>query len=278
MSNTNRLFKLFNGRDVNDKYFMPFFVAGDPSIDEFKNIIKKIEPYADIIEIGIPFSDPIADGPTIQEGNVRAFKAGINTKVALDAIKELRKSTDKPFVILTYYNILIQGAETIEKSIDKTFKQLKESGIDGMVIADLPIEEANLVLEACEKYDLALIFLVAPSTTEERLKKILLKAKGFIYLISVMGVTGARETVAQITKENIARIKQKTDKNLPVFVGFGISKPEHAKAIIEAGADGVIIGSAIVDLIKNNLNDFQEIEGKLVEFHENIKNSIKRSN
>ena len=108
MSNSNRLFKLFNGRSANEKYFMPFFVAGDPSIDEFKKIIKKIEPFADVIEIGIPFSDPIADGPTIQEGNVRAFKAGINTLKALNAIKELRTFTEKPFVILTYYNILIQ--------------------------------------------------------------------------------------------------------------------------------------------------------------------------
>ena len=274
MSNSNRLLKLFNDRKVNEKYFMPFFVAGDPNIDEFKNIVKKIEPFADIIEIGIPFSDPIADGPTIQEGNVRAFNAGINTKKALDAIKELRSMTDKPFVILTYYNILIQGAETIEKSIDKTFKILKESGIDGMVIADLPIEEADLVLDACEKYDLALIFLVAPSTTEERLEKILKKAKGFIYLISVMGVTGARESVAQITKDNISRIKRKTNKDLPVFVGFGISKPEHAKSIIEAGADGIIIGSAIVDIIKNNLNNFKNMEEKLVDFHSRIKNVI----
>ncbi|MBY9006679.1 MAG: tryptophan synthase subunit alpha [Candidatus Lokiarchaeota archaeon] len=275
MSNQNRLFKLFNDRKGNEKYFMPFFVAGDPSIDKFKEIVKNIEPYADIIEIGIPFSDPIADGPTIQEGNVRAFSSGINTKKALDAIKELRKFTEKPFIILTYYNILIQGAKTIEDSINITFKNLKESGIDGMVIGDLPIEEADLVLDACEKYDLALIFLVAPSTTEERLERILTKARGFIYLISVMGITGARETVAQVTKDNISRIKKKTNKNLPVFVGFGISKPEHAKTIIKAGADGIIIGSAIVDIIKNNLDNFSKMKEKLVEFHSKIKNSIK---
>ncbi|MBY8982901.1 MAG: tryptophan synthase subunit alpha, partial [Candidatus Lokiarchaeota archaeon] len=114
----------------------------------------------------------------------------------------------------------------------------------------------------------------APSTTEERLEKILKKAKGFIYLISVMGVTGARESVAQITKDNISRIKRKTNKDLPVFVGFGISKPEHAKSIIEAGADGIIIGSAIVDIIKNNLNNFKNMEEKLVDFHSRIKNVI----
>ena len=169
----NRLVELFeNQKGQNTKYFMPFLVAGDPNIDQFKKLAKIIEPYSDILEIGIPFSDPIADGPTIQEANVRAFNAGVNTKVALKAIKEIRTKTEKPIVILTYYNILIQGADTIEASLDITFKNLKESGVDGIVIGDLPIEEADLTLKVCEKYNICLIFLVAPSTTEERLEKI----------------------------------------------------------------------------------------------------------
>ncbi|MHA1255223.1 MAG: tryptophan synthase subunit alpha, partial [Promethearchaeota archaeon] len=219
-------------------------------------------------------SDPIADGPTIQEANVRAFNAGINTKLALDAIREIRTKTEKPIVILTYYNILIQGADTIEASLDKTFNNLKESGVDGIVIGDLPIEEAGLALKACQKYNINLIFLIAPSTTEDRLNKILKEAKGFIYLISVMGVTGARDSVAQITKDTIKRIKLKTNDVLPVLVGFGISQPEHAKTIVEAGADGVIIGSAIVNIIKKYLNDFEKMEVDLVEFVLNIKNVI----
>ena len=155
----NRILALFTDESrLNDKFFMPFLVAGDPTIDEFKRLAEKIEPYSDILEIGIPFSDPIADGPTIQEGNVRAFNAGINTQKALQAIKDLRTKTNKPIVILTYYNILIQGADTIEESLDKTFKQLKESGVDGVVIGDLPIEEAELALKVCEKYDICLIF------------------------------------------------------------------------------------------------------------------------
>ncbi|MFX1394937.1 MAG: tryptophan synthase subunit alpha [Promethearchaeota archaeon] len=278
MNSSNRIIELFNdGSRKNQKFFMPFLVAGDPSIDEFKKLAEKIEPYVDILEIGVPFSDPIADGPTIQEANVRAFNAGINTKLALKAIKEIRMKTEKPIVILTYYNILIQGADTIEESLDKTFKNLKESGVDGIVIGDLPIEEAELALKACEKYDICLIFLIAPSTTEIRLEKILKVAKGFIYLISVMGVTGARDTVAQITKDTIKRMKQKTEKILPVFVGFGISKPEHARTIVDAGADGVIIGSAIVNIIKKNLNDFEKMENEIEEFASSIKNAIKRS-
>ncbi|MFX0072823.1 MAG: tryptophan synthase subunit alpha [Candidatus Hermodarchaeota archaeon] len=271
----NRIIKLMEkNSNGNYKYFMPFLVAGDPDIEQFKKLALAIEPYIDILEIGVPFSDPIADGPTIQEANVRAFNAGINTDLALNAIKEIRTKTQKPIVVLTYYNILIQGSDTIEASLDNTFKKLKENGVDGIVIGDLPIEEANLALKACEKYDICLIFLIAPSTTEERLTKILKEARGFIYLISIMGITGARDIVAQTTKDTIKRIKQKTSNTLPVLVGFGISKPEHAKTIVDSGANGVIIGSAIVNIIKENLNEYDKMETEMIEFVSSIKNGI----
>jgi len=274
----NRILKLFEKNKVNNvKYFMPFLVAGDPNIEEFKRLALSIEPYCDILEIGIPFSDPIADGPTIQEANTRAFAAGINTILALESIAEIRKNTDKPIVVLTYYNILIQGGDTIKDSLDKTFNNLKISGVDGIVIGDLPIEEADLALEACEKHGICLIFLIAPSTTEERLERVIKAARGFIYLISVMGITGARDSVAQITKDTIKRVKLKISETLPVFVGFGISKPEHASAIAHAGADGIIIGSAMVNIIKKNLSDFIEMETEMVEFVSSIKNSIEEA-
>ncbi len=276
MTDSNRILELF--KNNNERRFMPFLVAGDPNMDQFIKLAKIIEPYADILEIGIPFSDPIADGPTIQEANVRAFNAGVNTKTALKAIKTIRSETEKPIVVLTYYNILIQGADTIEASLDITFKNLKENGVDGIVIGDLPIEEADLTLKACEKYNICLIFLVAPSTTEERLDKILKVGKGFIYLIAIMGVTGIRDTVAQITKDTIKRIKLKTEKVLPVFVGFGISKPEHANAIIDAGANGIIIGSAIVNIVKKNLNDHKKMELEMKDFVSSIMNAIRRVN
>ncbi|MCP4763512.1 MAG: tryptophan synthase subunit alpha [archaeon] len=279
MTESNRLLKIFKDeKNRNEKMFMPFLVAGDPNIEQFKRLALAIEPHCDILEIGIPFSDPIADGPTIQEANTRAFAAGINTPLALEAIAEIRTKTDKPIVILTYYNILIQGGDTIEDSLDKTFGNLKKSGVDGIVIGDLPIEEADLALKACEKHDICLIFLIAPSTTEDRLQKVTQAARGFIYLISVMGVTGARESVADITKDTIKRVKLKMKEGLPVFVGFGISKPEHARDIVNAGADGIIIGSAIVKIIKENLEDFDEMEEKMIEFTSNIKKVTKRSN
>ena len=275
----NRLLELFTKNEgKEEKYFMPFLVCGDPSIEQFISVVKKIGSYIDILELGIPFSDPIADGPTVQEANMRAFEAGINTKVALDTIKKIRTFFTKPIVILTYYNILIQGSETIESSLDNTLRLFKESGIDGVVIADLPIEEAGLALKYCKKHDISLIFLIAPTTTDDRLEKILKEARGFVYLISILGVTGAREKVAQITKETIKRVKDKIKAQIPVFLGFGISKPEHASTLAELGADGIIIGSAIINIIKQNLSDFNKMEQELVEFVSNIKNSIKRSN
>ena len=275
----NRILELFKeNQDKSIKYFMPFLVAGDPNIEQFKKLALAIEPHCDILEIGIPFSDPIADGPTIQEANTRAFAEGINTTLALEAIAEIRKNTEKPIVILTYYNILIQGGDTIEDSLEKTFNKLKNSGVDGIVIGDLPIEEADLAFKTCDKYDICLIFLIAPSTTEERLQKVTQAARGFIYLISVMGITGARDSVAQITKDTIKRVKLKTKEVLPVFVGFGISKPEHARAIADAGADGIIIGSAIVNIIKENLEDYDKMEEKIVDFASNIKNALKELN
>ncbi len=276
MNDTNRILDLFNDKNaLDEKYFMPFLVCGDPSIEQFISMIEKIDPYIDILELGIPFSDPIADGPTVQEANMRAFEAGINTKVALDTIKKIRTFFQKPIVILTYYNILIQGSETIESSLDNTLRRFKESGIDGIVIADLPIEEAGLALKYCKKHNISLIFLIAPTTTDDRLEKILKEARGFVYLISILGVTGAREKIAQITKETIKRVKSKIKTKIPIFLGFGISTPEHASTLVELGADGIIIGSAMIDVIKRNLSDFTKMEKDLVEFVLSINNAIK---
>lgn len=275
MTENNRIKQLLsNNKNKERKYFMPFLVAGDPTIEKFVELVLSLEPYADILEIGIPFSDPIADGETVQEANLRAFKAGINTDKVLGAIKQLRKKTDKPIVVLTYYNILIQGAETIELALDKTFYKMRSAGIDGIVIADLPVEEANLALKTAEKYGISIIFIIAPSTTEERLNKVLAVADGFLYLIAVMGVTGARKEIEEITKITIQNVKKKINDKLPIFLGFGISTPTQSKTMIDYGADGVIIGSAIIELIKKNLENFSNMKKELVKFATSIKNSI----
>ncbi|MBD3227674.1 MAG: tryptophan synthase subunit alpha [Candidatus Lokiarchaeota archaeon] len=275
INDRNRILEMYkDDNSLNKKKFMPFFVVGDPNIDQFKDLMRKVEPFADIFEIGIPFSDPIADGPTIQEANHRAFKAGINTDIALKTIKEVREITQKPIVILTYYNILIQGSESIEKSLEITFKDLKESGVDGIVIADLPIEEAELALKFCKKYNILLIFLIAPTTTEQRLNRILKVARGFLYLITVMGTTGSRKSISKITEKTIKRIKNKTENSIPIYLGFGISKPAHASKLVKLGADGIIIGSAIINIIKENLGDYNILKEKVVDFVSSIKNVI----
>ncbi|MFO8019846.1 MAG: tryptophan synthase subunit alpha [Promethearchaeia archaeon] len=262
----NRLINLFEEQPKKKGVFMPFLVTGDPNPEQFLNNVRKIESYFDILELGIPFSDPIADGPTVQKANHRAFQAGMNTTKGLALIKSVREITKKPIVILTYYNILIQGGESIEDSLNRTLCSFKECGVDGIVVADLPVEEAGLALKYCKKYDIKLIFIVAPTTTKARLEKILDHAEGFLYLISVMGVTGAREKVAKITTDTIHKIKSDMKKDLPILVGFGISKPEHANTLIEAGADGVIIGSAIINRIEKNLGDYEKMEQQLVDF------------
>lgn len=271
----NRIEKLFeNNKHRKNGYFMPFLVAGDPNINQFVKLAQAIEPYADILEVGIPFSDPIADGPVIQDANQRAFGSGITTQKAVQAIGKIRVFTEKPIVVLTYYNILIQGEDTIEGSLNKTFTNLRKNGVDGIVIADLPIEEASLALKYAEENNIFIIFLVAPSTTDERLDKILEKAKGFLYIIAVMGVTGTREKVNQITDNVIRKVKNRLKKDLPLFIGFGISKPEHATALINEGADGIIIGSAIVKIISEHPDDFDRMEKSMVQFVSTIRKAL----
>lgn len=272
----NRLTNILEKQTRTKGVFMPFLVTGDPNPAQFLKNVRKIEPYFDILELGIPFSDPIADGPTVQKANHRAFQAGMDTTKAIELIKSVREITKKPIVILTYYNILIQGGETVEDSLNKTLRSFKDRGVDGIVVADLPIEEAGLALKYCKKHDIKLIFIVAPTTTKMRVEKILDHAEGFIYLISVMGVTGAREKVAKITTDTVHKIKTSTEIDIPILVGFGISKPEHANTLIKAGADGVIIGSAIIKHIENNLKDYEKMEQELMKFVSGIEESLRK--
>ncbi|MHA1341184.1 MAG: tryptophan synthase subunit alpha [Promethearchaeota archaeon] len=264
--------------------FVPFFVIGDPTPNMFIKIIKKIEPFADIIELGIPFSDPIADGPVIQEANKRAFNTGINPNKAFDLIKQIRSFINKPIVILTYANIL-----GVNEKLEYTLENLSKAGVDGIIAADIPIEESKAVISLCHKYNMHFILLVAPTTTPERLKQIASKSTGFIYLVAVKGVTGARESIKDETKQTIINTKKTLKKfnkeNIPVFVGFGISKPKHIKEIMKLGADGVIVGSAIIKIIQENfrkstnnkkdLKDIEKLPDLIRDFIINLKNATK---
>jgi len=247
MDPLKRKFKELEGKGEGAQ--MTHIYYGDPS-EEFS--LKLIETLAqngaDILELGIPFSDPTADGPVFQAACERALNAGVTPVKCIEAVKRLRKAGLKtPIIITTYFNIpYVIGFE-------KFLSMIEKAGAQGLLIPDLPIEEAKPYLELTAKMGLHLILQVAPTTSEERLKKILGAATGFIYLVSLEGVTGSKLTNPNTTFKLIKKVKAQTQT--PVMVGFGISKHEHAKAIVDAGADGVVVGSAYTKIYAENLQN-----------------------
>ncbi len=240
----SRIKEKFNElKDRGEGALIGYLTLGDPDRETSKKLVKCLLENVDIMELGVPFSDPIADGPVIQGAIDRALEAGINTDYCFNIVEELRAEGEKiPFVFMTYYNIVLQYGE------ERFMKRCQEAGVDGVLISDLPIEEAGTVLEQCHKYGVDFIFLIAPTTTEERIKRIVKKATGFVYLVSLLGVTGARDTLQQKTID-VAKWALGYTPDIPLAVGFGISKKEHVQAIIESGAQGVVVGSAFVRII-----------------------------
>jgi len=237
----------------NEKAFVPFLTLGDPDTETFIEIVKAIEPYSDVIELGIPFSDPLADGKTIQNANQRALAQGVNLSNCFSLIYEVKKVTRKPIVLLTYANIL--GLYEEQKQILEKFK---DCGVNGIIVADVPVEEIDPYRTAFHSYHIHPVLLATLTTHEERLKKILEKAGGFLYLVAVKGVTGERSRISNDTKRSIQIISNyinERDMLLPVMVGFGISSPDHARQVLANGAKGAIVGSAIIKHIETNLRD-----------------------
>lgn len=218
-----------------------FIVAGDPDpVRSYELACDVIESGADVLELGLPFSDPLADGPTIQEAGQRALKAGMNTDRYFEFAAKIRGRYGTPLVCLTYYNIVLQYG------LPKFAKSCAQTGIDGLIIPDLPIEEAGPLHKELRMVGVDLVFLVAETTTDGRLRRICDAASGFIYVVALLGTTGARDELSPKLKGLIARITRKT--KLPLAVGFGISRPEHVRQVIEFGADAAIVGSGIVKL------------------------------
>lgn len=226
-----------------------YIMAGDPSVELTKENVKAlVAGGADIIELGFPFSDPVADGPTIQAAGQRALAAGMDIQNYFELVQSL--DVQIPLVCMTYYNPVFRYG------VKNFVAKAAEVGIRGLIIPDIPVEEAVDLKESCEKSGLDLIFLVAPTTTEERIQKILQNGSGFLYLVSRLGVTGAREDISASTEELLSRVK--TD--LPKAVGFGISTGNQAKDIRKAGADAVIVGSAFVRIIEKGENVSRKLE------------------
>ncbi|MDD8047991.1 MAG: tryptophan synthase subunit alpha [Thomasclavelia sp.] len=230
----------------NKKAFIGFLTAGDPVKEKTIDYVLQLEKAgASLIEIGIPFSDPIAEGPTIQEANIRALANKIDTDQIFELVKEIRKVSNIPLCFMTYLNVCFHYG------YDKFFSKCEEIGIDGIILPDLPYEEKNEVLEVSDKYNVQLISMIAP-TSKDRVKMIAKEAKGFIYLVSSMGVTGTRSSFSNNLEEIVGEIKKVTDT--PVAIGFGINTPEQVKHFSKFG-DGVIVGSAIVNIIKEYGNE-----------------------
>ncbi len=261
------MFRELEGK--NEGALMPFVVIGDPDLKTSFEIVKTITKNgADALEIGLPFSDPIADGASVQGADIRALNNGTTIDKCFEFLRKLRKFTQIPIGLLVYYNLIYQ------RGIDEFYKEAMKSGINSILVADLPPEEAKNVLKASKRYGIDQIFIVALTTTNERLKMISKFASGFYYLVSVMGVTGARNKVKKSTLDFVKRVKE--NGRLPVMVGFGISKPSHAKEIIRAGADGVIVGSSIIDIIATNLDDKEKMFNEIGEFVKKLKKSTRR--
>lgn len=224
----------------NGKAFIAFVTGGDPDIETTEKLIYTMsESGADLIEIGIPFSDPIAEGPVIQEASERALKAGCTTDKLFDMVKRVREKIDTPLVFMTYLNpIYTYGKE-------KFMINCKEAGIDGVIVPDLPFEEKDELDEVCEKNSVDLISLIAP-TSNDRIKTIAKDAKGFVYCVSSLGVTGVRSEIKTDIDAMVGLVREVSD--VPYAIGFGISTPNQA-AEMSKKADGVIVGSAIVNIV-----------------------------
>ena len=264
MSNISKVFQKLKTKK--EGALIAYVMGGDPEPKYTPKIAEAlIKGGIDILELGIPFSDPIADGPTIQAASTRALNAGTTPKKVLEIAKEIKNKHNIPIATMTYYNLLFK------MGLDNFFSTAKECKVDGTIIPDLPLEEATDYKKAAMNYGIDTVFLAAPSTTNERLRQMIACSSGFLYLVSRFGVTGTKATVEDSTLNLVKKTLPFTVGQIPLAVGFGVSKPEHVKSIIGAGADGVIVGSAFVNIIKANLSKPDKMLSELEETARKLK-------
>jgi tryptophan synthase alpha chain len=249
-----------------------YLMGHDPDPKAFMaNAVSLIEGGADILEVGIPFSDPVADGPVIQAAGMRALSSGATPLKILDTIGELSSQFTIPFVILTYYNpVLAMGVEHF-------MRYASGKGVSGIVVPDLPMEEGERFRDMALKHNIDSIYLAAPNTSAKRLGALVEKSTGFLYLVSLYGVTGPRDTLSPQALETVKRVKSLVNGRIPVSAGFGISQPEHVSSLLRAGADGAIIGSALVRIVAEHLDDPDETPDCLKKTINPLKRASKQS-
>ena len=228
--------------------FMPFLVVGDPDEETSLELSRAlIRAGADILEFGFAFSDPPADGPVIQLADQRALAAGMTTDRAFDALARLREETEVPFTLLMYFNLILQYG------VDAFYERCAQVGVDAVLIADVPVEECAPVVKAARDNGVAPIFIVSELTTPERLERVCEHARGYLYVVNFIGVTGERVEMQSKLQETLQTLAARCE--LPLMVGFGISTAEHVRAVLDAGADGAIVGSAIIRQVAEHLDD-----------------------
>lgn len=248
MSNIRKAFE-------NGKAFIPFITCGDPDIETTIKVVRSaVENGADLIELGIPFSDPTAEGPVIQGANIRALAGGVTTDKIFDMVKELRRDVKIPLVFMTYANVVFSYG------VERFMKKCSDTGMDGIIIPDMPFEEKEEFAECARQYGVDMISLIAP-TSENRIAMIAKEAEGFIYVVSSLGVTGTRSEITTNIGDIVSVIRENTD--VPCAVGFGISNPEQARKM--AGlSDGAIVGSAIIKIIEKYGKDSPSYVGEYI--------------
>lgn len=248
-----------------EKAFIPFITCGYPSLEETYDLVLKLEEKgADIIELGIPFSDPVAEGPVIQASSQVALENGVNLPKIWELVKEVRKKSQIPLVTMSYYNPIFRWG------IDRFVKEGVKAGVDGVIAADLAPEEGGELRREARQKGLDTIFLVAPTSFSERIESIIEACTGFVYCVSLTGVTGVRKELASLLQKRVEDLKKMTVK--PVAVGFGVSNAEQA-GHVASFADGVIIGSALIKLIQENLSR-EDMLNKIGKFAEDLSEAI----
>ncbi len=263
----SRIKNIFNRlKKKNETALIPYVMAGDPDLATTKTLILEMEKAGcDIIELGAPFSDPLADGPTIQKAAIRSLKNHTSIADVLGLVADVRKTSKVPLVLMTYYNLIFKYGE------DRFVHDAVAAGLDGLIMPDLPPEEAGTLILLAKKAGLDIIFLLAPTSTDDRIKQVSKASQGFVYYVSLTGVTGAKLAVQNSIEGSLLRIKSVTDK--PVSVGFGISSPDQAAQVARWGADGVIVGSALVKVIEENIGN-PELIPQVVTFVKALKQGI----
>jgi len=243
-----------------------YVTGGDPEPEWTPKIAEAlINAGVDIVELGIPFSDPIADGPTIQRASVRALESGTTPKKVMKIAEMIKSEYDTPLAVLTYYNIIYK------MGLESFFALAEKSGVNGVIVPDLTIEESTEYKRAAENHGIDTIFLAAPSTPDKRLEEIISKSSGFLYLVSVFGVTGARATLQDQSISFIKKASLIAHGRVPLAVGFGISKPSHVRKVLSSGADGAIVGSGFVKIIEENLGDKEKAFTELKNYAQKLK-------